>query len=168
MHAVIIDPKAPMPDNYAVRFGHFNFKWNQIESMIEEAIWLIAGTPPLVGRIFTNKLTVRYRTDLLSELVQVVDVPDQARIIWKGVKRDVDKLAKKRNEMVHSRWAHLEGQGFLLSTKFADAKVGLVTGTRKIDLDDILNYINQADKIIQSLREMISVFEKRASASRGE
>lgn len=164
MYAAIIDPKAPMPDNYAVRFGHFTFKWNQIESMVEEAIWLIAGTPPHIGRVFTSKQTVRYRIGLISALLEIVDVPDQAGIIWKKTDKSMKELADIRNQMAHSRWAQLDGQGYSVSTRFADGKVDLVTGTRTIDLDKLDNYIRQADEILQSLREMISVFQHASSA----
>jgi hypothetical protein len=166
MEALIVDPKEPIPDEYTVRFGRFTFAWNQVESFLEEIIWMLAGIDPIAGRIFTNRQNTRYRLMIVGEFLDLHAAPDELLVKWSLIRKAAKTLEDTRNQLTHSVWAHCYGTVVLISSKRFDNVSGLVRGTDPLSTMDLDQYTAEAEDILWMLRAFEPLCRPHVSSRR--
>ena len=70
-------------DPHALRLGHFLGGWSSIELAAEGIIWDLAGLQPKVGCVFTRRLAMPAKRELIQALLEVATVPQAAKACWK-------------------------------------------------------------------------------------
>jgi hypothetical protein len=91
-------------DPHALRLGHFVGRWSSIEFSVEGVIWDLAGLPPEVGRVFTHRLGMRSKRDLIQGLLEVATTPREARTCWKRADDRIERLAPTVASLTHGHW----------------------------------------------------------------
>ena len=70
-------------DPLALRLGHFLGGWSSIELSAEGIVWDLAGLQPKVGCVFTRRLAMQSKRELIQTLLEVAAVPQAAKACWK-------------------------------------------------------------------------------------
>lgn len=96
-------PVARLPDKIACAIGHIAHKFSEIEQILKETIYLLAGVDHTIGRIAIG--TAR-TTDQLSKIEDLMthrgfafDPP------LTELKKEIDRIEKERDVIIHGVWA---------------------------------------------------------------
>ncbi len=91
-------------DPHALRLGRFLGGWSSIELSSEGIIWDLAGLRPEVGCVFTRRLAMRPKRDLIRALLEVAAVPEAAEACWERADERIARLERTAASLAHGHW----------------------------------------------------------------
>src|SRR3954451_17271388 len=60
-----------IPDAHALRVGRLLAEWSVLELALEDLIWALSGLDHETGRLFTSRLDVRPKIEILDGLIKL-------------------------------------------------------------------------------------------------
>ena len=91
-------------DPHALRLGHFLGGWSSIELASEGIIWDLAGLQPKVGCVFTRRLAMPAKRELIQALLEVAAVPQAAKACWQQANQQIEQLERTTASLTHGHW----------------------------------------------------------------
>src|SRR3954452_15947188 len=67
----------PLHTAHATRVGQFLAEWSMLELLLEDLIWTLAGIDHHVGRLFTCRLDVRPKSEIMDALLKLKSAPPE-------------------------------------------------------------------------------------------
>jgi hypothetical protein len=140
---------------YEKALGKLSIRFSLLHLTLEQFSWDVWGVKAPLASIITKDLTTKHLVEKLRASADIVIIPKEERTNFLSILRKIEKVAERRNELLHSIWIIKHGEPVLCVSK----KRGRLVGPDAPSVEEINDLIRS---IMQILGEFSSFTKERS------
>lgn len=148
-------PKLQIPDDHLKALGLVIVEWNRLEQMLDCVIVSLMGYPwgdPRGNAICVHS-TFPQKWQVLQVLLSFMPSTSYPTIRLTPIIPELEKFNKKRNELVHTKWALIEG---VVKTGSVTARKKVAATSNKIEVQELVKFSDEIRRVSSTLFQAIN------------